>query len=132
MPVSATVVRDALMTASVALLDMAADSRRSTDLDRRHYTALCRRQRSIVLLTIGVTVAAEHIRHFRPRPSHWLGRSGGRWRFRFGVDGKSRQQIHWTGCRAHRAGGDPKVTRCRVQATVPEQSRAIVRILLCY
>ena len=50
------------------------------------------RQRSIVLLTIGVTVAAEHIRHFRARPSHWLGRSGGRWCFRFGVDGKSRDE----------------------------------------
>ena len=59
------------MTAGVAPLDMATERRRPANLDRRHYTALCRGQRSTVLLTIGVAVATEHICHFRPRPTHW-------------------------------------------------------------
>jgi hypothetical protein len=44
---------------------MATERRRSANLDRRHHTALCRGHRFTVLLTIGVAVAAEHIRHFR-------------------------------------------------------------------
>src|SRR6266849_8402368 len=119
MSISTAVVRDALMTAGVALLDMAAERCRSTDLDRGHDTALCRGQRITMLLTIGVTVAAEHIRHFRPRPNHRPDGSGRR--RGFGVDGKPRQQIQWTGCRANLAGGDPQVTRRRVETTVTEQ-----------
>ena len=60
------------MTAGIALLDMATERRRPANLDRRHHTALSRGQRFTVLLTIGVAVAAEHIRHFRPRPTHWF------------------------------------------------------------
>ena len=37
---------DALMTAGVALLDMATERRRPADLDRRHHTALCRGRRN--------------------------------------------------------------------------------------
>jgi hypothetical protein len=57
------------MTAAVALLDMATERRGPANLDRRHHPALCRGQRATVLLTIGIAVAAEHIRHFRPRPA---------------------------------------------------------------
>jgi hypothetical protein len=60
------------MTAGVALLGMATERRRPADLDRRHHTALCRGRRSTVPLTIGVAVAAEHIRHFRSRPTHFV------------------------------------------------------------
>ena len=69
-PVPAAVVRDALMPALIALVDMAARRRRAAALDRGHDAALRRRQGRVVPLTIGVAVAAEHIRHFRPRPGH--------------------------------------------------------------
>ena len=68
--ITTTVIRDALVTAAVALFDVATERRRPADLDRRHCPALGRRQRSAVLLPKSVTVVAEHIRHFRPRPSH--------------------------------------------------------------
>jgi hypothetical protein len=44
-----------------------------------------------VLLAIGVAVAAEHVRHFRPRLDH--GGLGGRRRRCLGWAGKPRQQI---------------------------------------
>ena len=68
--IAARVVTDALVAAGIALLDMAAERCRATPLDRRHHTTLRRRQRSAVLLTIGVTVAAEHVRHFRQPAGH--------------------------------------------------------------
>ena len=46
---------------------MAAESGGAAGFDRRHHAALRDRQRSAMLLTIGVAVAAEHIRHFRAR-----------------------------------------------------------------
>ena len=73
------------MTATVTMLDVATERGGAANLDRRHHPALCGGQSSSVLLTIGVAVAAEHIRHFRPGPTHWSGRSGGR-RGPFGVD----------------------------------------------
>ena len=54
------------MTATVAMLDMATERGGAANLDRRHHPALCGGQSSTVLLTIGVAVAAEHIRHFWP------------------------------------------------------------------
>ena len=68
--IAARVVRDALMAAGIALLDVAAERCRATPLDRRHDTTLRRRQRSAMLLTIGATVAAEHVRHFRRPAGH--------------------------------------------------------------
>ena len=64
--IAARVVADALVAAGVALFDVAAERSRATLLDRGHDATLRGRQRSAVLLTIGVTVAAEHVRHFRP------------------------------------------------------------------
>ena len=68
--IAARVVTDALVAAGIALLDVAAELCRATVLDRRHDTTLRRRQRSAVLLTIGLTVAAEHVRHFRCPAGH--------------------------------------------------------------
>src|SRR6266404_1069711 len=68
--IAARVVRDALVAAGIALLDVAAERCRATPLNRRHDTTLRCRQRSAVLLTIGVTVAAEHVRHFRRPAGH--------------------------------------------------------------
>jgi hypothetical protein len=41
--IAARVVRDALVAAGIALLDMAAERRRATLLDRRHHATLRRR-----------------------------------------------------------------------------------------
>ena len=60
------------MAAIAAALDMAAERGGPANLDRRHHPALRGGQSSTVLLTIGVAVAAEYIRHFRPRPTHWF------------------------------------------------------------
>lgn len=57
------------MAAAVALLDMAAQRRGPTQLDRTHGAALGYRERSAALLTVGFAVAAEYVRHFR-RPGH--------------------------------------------------------------
>jgi hypothetical protein len=66
----AGVVPNALVATGVALLDMAAECRRPALHDRGHGPALCRRQRSAVLLTIGIAEAAEHLRHFGRRAAH--------------------------------------------------------------
>ena len=121
MPVSATVVRDALMTASVALLDMAADSRRSTKYrspslrgavpsTEIHRAAHDRRHRS------GGTSPP-----LPSQQSHWL------WPLRRALVlqisilmESSGQRINWTGYRAHRTVEDAKVTHgIGVQTTVP-------------
>jgi len=119
MPVAAAVVGDAPMSARVALLDMAAERGRSADLDRPHGPTLWRGQRRTVLLAIGLTVAAQHVRHFRPRPSHRPDGSGGRCRSPF--EGRLRQKIERACCRAHLAGGDPQVAGGRLEAAVSEQ-----------
>jgi hypothetical protein len=53
------------MPAMVTLLEMAAQNSSPADLDRSHNTALRHRKRSAVLLTIGFTVAAKHIRYLK-------------------------------------------------------------------
>src|SRR6516165_5982129 len=65
MPIGARVVSVALMAAVVALLQMAAESSSSADLDCGHHAALRHRHRSAMLLTIGFAVAAKHIRHLK-------------------------------------------------------------------
>jgi len=70
------VVSDALVPAAVAPLDVAAQRRRATEFDRAHGSALCGREGCPVVLTIGLTIAAEYIRHFRPLAGHGSGRSG--------------------------------------------------------
>jgi hypothetical protein len=66
----ARVVGDALVAAGIALLDVATERCRATLLDGGHDATLRRRQRGAVLLTIGVTVAAEHVRHFHRPAGH--------------------------------------------------------------
>src|SRR5215471_13402096 len=66
MSVAARIVRDALMTACFALLDVAAERRCPATHNRSHDAALRGRQRAVVLPTIGITVAAEDLRHPEP------------------------------------------------------------------
>jgi hypothetical protein len=75
-----------------------------------------------MLLAIGVAVAAEHVRHFRPRPGHRPRGSEvlGRGRLRF--DGRRvRQQVQGTRCGTDLAGGDPQVSGGGREATVTKQ-----------
>jgi hypothetical protein len=58
------------MPALIALLDMTAKRRGATKFDRGHDASLRGAQRCVMLHAIGVAVPAEHVRHFRPRPSH--------------------------------------------------------------
>jgi hypothetical protein len=66
MPVSTTAIRDALVTALITLLDMTAKRGGAAEFDRGHHAALRRAQLRLMLRTIGVAIAAEHVRHFRP------------------------------------------------------------------
>jgi len=69
-PHNAGVESVALMPAMVTLLEMAAQNSSPADLDRGHDTALRRRKRSAVFLTIGFAIAAKHIRHLKLRAIH--------------------------------------------------------------
>jgi hypothetical protein len=73
MPISATVERDALVTAFVTLLDVSTQRCGATPLDRAHDTALPATESLRVFLTIGMPGLAEDIRHLEPggaqRPS---------------------------------------------------------------
>ena len=73
MAIAAGVVPDALVAAGVTLFDVPAKRRRPAPHDRGHDTALRSRQRSAVLLTIGIAEAAEYLRHFRHRAAHRSG-----------------------------------------------------------
>ena len=73
------------MAARIALFDMTAKRRGPAAFDRGHHPALRGRQRTAVLLTMGITIAAEDVRHFRHRAvtlgdqpcSGGIGRSSG-------------------------------------------------------
>lgn len=79
MPVAATVEGDAPVAALIARFDVPAEGSSPAQLDRRHDTALSSGQRC-VLGTIGLTVATEYIRHFRPRTDHREHRNTQVWR----------------------------------------------------
>ena len=109
------------MAAMVTLLQMAAENSSPADLDRGHDTALRRRKRSAVLLTIGFAVAAKHIRHLKLWAIHvpelevlwWsgLGLSGNR----------LREQIEWAGGGAHLGSGDAQIAGRGSQAAMTKQ-----------
>src|SRR6201984_2296844 len=105
MTISAAVVARPLVSTAVTAFEMAAESCGATHLDRGHDTLLCRRERAIMLLTIGFAVAAEDVRHFQLRAIHrarrlevlgWFGLVLHR--------DRTRQQIQLTRCRADFAG----------------------------
>ena len=70
MSIAAAVEADALVVAAIALLDMTTKCSCSAQLDRTHGATLCGAERSAMTQTIGFTVAAEDIRHFRPTAGH--------------------------------------------------------------
>ena len=70
MAIAAAVEGDALMAAVIARFDVPAERGGAAQFDRRHDAALGDRQRRVMLLAIGFAVAAEDVRHFRPRAGH--------------------------------------------------------------
>ena len=76
-PVAAGVVGDARVRAVLAALDMTAERRGATDLDRRHDAPLAEAQMALVGGTPGGTVAAEDIRHLQHSGETWPARQAG-------------------------------------------------------
>src|SRR5215469_7987358 len=76
MAIATTIERDLGMAALETALDVAAERRRPTGLDRGHDTALATIEAAGTGETIGVAVAAEDIRHLQgwPHPATALGR----------------------------------------------------------
>src|SRR5258708_25397775 len=75
MAVAAAAVAGPLVVTAVAAFEMTTESCGATHLDRSHDASLGRRERPIMLLTIGFAVAAEDVRHFQLRAIHrarWL------------------------------------------------------------
>src|SRR5260370_34078933 len=104
MTIPAAVVTGPLVIATVAALEMTAESCGSTHLDRGHDAPLGRRHRRAMLFTIGFAVAAEEVRHFQlwaiheDRGVEVLPRSRNLPR------GKAGQPTKRARCRAHVAG----------------------------
>src|SRR6516164_5965424 len=122
MAVPAAVIARPLVTTAVAAFEMPAESCGATHLDRSHDALLCRRERPIMLLTIGFAVAAEDVRHFELRATHRAQRL--EVFRRFGLDlhrDRARQQIQRTRCRADFAGRYAKIFCCSGQAAMTEQ-----------
>src|SRR5690242_6794849 len=101
------------MATVIASLNMSAKGRRAAKLDGGHCAALCRRERSAVLLTVSLTVAAEDVRHLR-RPGGHGRRSEVLWYGRLWCDcDRSWPKIQRAGCGADLDGCDTQVTSCR-------------------
>src|SRR6516165_7737829 len=122
MAVAAAVIARPLVITAVAAFEMTAKGCGATHLDRSHDTSLGRRERAVMLLTIGFAVAAEDVRHFQLRAIHRTQRlEVFGW---FGLDlhrNRTRQQIQRTRCRADFAGRYAEIfCRCG-QAAMTEQ-----------
>ena len=69
-PIAATVVGNALMAATIALFNVAAESNSTATLDRAHNAALSTAEGLSVLLAVGRTGLVENIRHLDPGGVH--------------------------------------------------------------
>jgi hypothetical protein len=72
MAIAATVEGDALVSAGVALLDVATQSRSATLLDGTHDAALPAAQSRYMVFTVGRANLAKDIRHLQPNWAHRL------------------------------------------------------------
>jgi hypothetical protein len=70
MTISARPVADALLTACITLFDLSSESRRPAYLDGGHDASLRCGHRRTVLVSVGLAVAAEDVRHFQLRAIH--------------------------------------------------------------
>ena len=121
MTVAAAVVAGPLVIAAVAALEMTAESGRAAHLDRGHDAPLSRGERRAMLLTIGLTVAAEDVRRFQLRAIQGARRLEVLRRSRLDLyRNRTRQQIQWARCRAHFVGRDVQIFCCGGQAAMAE------------
>ena len=110
------------MAAAVAPLDVPTEGRGATKFDRGHGTALCGRERSAVLLTISLTVAAEHVRHLQGASRHADRRLEMLWRsWLWRGDKRLWQKIERARRRTDLARGDPQIASSGGEAAMPEQ-----------
>jgi hypothetical protein len=126
----ARVVTNALMIASIAALDVTAKRRGSTQGNCAHDATLRGAERGAMAFSIGVAVAAEHIRQLRPGAGHRpIQRSEGlRWRW-FWRDGNGmREKLQQAGCRADLARRDAQIRGGGGEAPMTEQSRFIMHL----
>src|SRR5437660_2839878 len=74
MPIAAAIVGIAFVATLITAFHVAAESGGTAHFDGGHDASLLARHRRAMLLTIGFTVAAEHVRHFPARRAHgaWL------------------------------------------------------------
>jgi hypothetical protein len=117
--VAARIVRDALMTAIAARLDVTAKSGGAATLDRDHGAPPRGRQRGAILITESRAEVAEYVRHFQPLAAHEWEPSGGheiRCGWHEDVEGFQR-----TDRGADLAGGDHEILRRSAQITMAEQ-----------
>jgi hypothetical protein len=70
MPIAATVVGDTLVTADIALFDMATERGGAAALDGAHDAALPAAERVSLSLTITGPGVAEDVRHIEPGGAH--------------------------------------------------------------
>jgi hypothetical protein len=69
-PHKTTIVPDALVATVIALLNVTTKRCGSAELYGAHGVVLCRGQRRCMSLTIGLAIAAEHVRHLQPGAGH--------------------------------------------------------------
>ena len=127
MPVAAGVVADARKIAVIALVDVAAQSRRPAGLDRLHQFEMMQRQP--MGLAVGGSVAAKDVGQFEIRPEHRrLGlRFGLLLRCRSGIE-----PVEGTYSGGHQLRRDPCIARGGVDVAMTEQNlnHAHVRAVL--
>jgi hypothetical protein len=128
MPITAGVVGDAGVGAVLASLDMAAESGRAAALDRRHDLELTETDMASVGSVPRGSTAAEDIRDLQNWTRHRSRALRGR-RARLVLPD---ELIEWAHDLADRPGGHLGVKRGGVELGVPEQSCAIIRILLSH
>ena len=102
-PVAAGIVGAAHQSAFRADLGVTTQLRRPTQLDGAHHAPLDATQVAVVRLAIGVTVAAENIRHFQSH-GHDAAGSGGRHHLQ-------RQPIEWALGSPDQSVGDSRIAR---------------------
>ena len=121
MPIAAAVVPDARVPAVVALLDMAAQCGGAALRDRGQDAPVRHWQRRTHVVTIGVAVAADHVRHRRRRAIH-RPRLSGPWGWGAGTEaGRGAGATQGArGC-THLCRGDRQVPGRRRETPMAEQ-----------
>jgi hypothetical protein len=127
MPIATRVIGDPKVATVVAAIDMAAQRRGAAVLDRRHDLQLGEAQTPCLGETVAGTRGPENIGDLQRGDPHGASAAGRRL-----VGRKYTELVERTGHGAHRSSRHLGVEGGVLKLGVAEQSRAIVRILLCY